>query len=92
MADPPFDSKHDPQARSWGIYVKPEYREMGISRALYEAAFKILGGMGFKTMTTGVLISNMPGRTSLVAEGFAFETLSGAIQINELVEETDHES
>ena len=87
LADAPFDTAHDPQARSWGVYVAPEHRGKGISRALYEAAKKILREMGFKTMTTGVLIENRAGRNSLISEGFTFTHMSGALRIDETEEE-----
>lgn len=87
LADSPIDTEHDPQARSWGVYVAPGHRSKGISRALYDTAKKILREMGFKTMTTGVLIGNMVGRSSLVSEGFAFSHMSGAVRIDEKEEE-----
>jgi GNAT superfamily N-acetyltransferase len=83
LAEAPFDTSHDPQARSWGVYVAPEHRGKGISRALYETAIKHLREMGFKTMTTGVLIGNSVGRSSLISEGFEFTHMTGALRIDE---------
>lgn len=82
LADLPYDTQNDLCANGWGVFVSPEFRRKGISRALYQHGSKMLREMGFSTMFAGASLKNKAGQANLISEGFRFSQIGGVLRIN----------
>lgn len=52
------------------VFVKPDYRKMGIGRALLDAAIGMAAGNGIKTLASGIVPKNVPGLMLHKSYGF----------------------
>ena len=82
IADSGFDTKHDPTAHTWAIYVDPKHRRNGLSKEMHHCVMEKLKEMGFSTLSGGVLIGNAPAMAFHESEGFVFTHSTGVFHVS----------
>jgi len=80
MGESPFQTKYDPFAIGFGVYVRPQLRGEGVSQQLYRKSFKILKGQGFRYIIGGVVETEKIDSHPAIKAGFVPHSMR--VQIN----------
>lgn len=70
-------------AHGWGVYVRPESRKNGISRALYEAGREEMRQLGFERVMGEINLNNEAGVRAAEEGGFRPHSVIALMDLSE---------